>query len=63
MLLLAMVMLCCAVVAATLALFEPVSGQTSDPRVATRGPIDAAIETPVRIVGAPFVPNVKPRER
>ncbi|OAF06218.1 hypothetical protein AYJ54_20065 [Bradyrhizobium centrolobii] len=63
MFLLAMVTLCCAVVAGTIALFEPVSGQMPDQRVAASEPIDMAAQPPVRVVGAPFAPNINPRER
>ncbi|MGY4623718.1 hypothetical protein ACVWY3_001474 [Bradyrhizobium sp. USDA 4486] len=68
MFLLGAVTLCCAIVAGTLALLEPVFGQRPErqPRErqvadADRGPIDSA--APVRVIGAPFVPNVNPRER
>ncbi|WGD55857.1 hypothetical protein QA641_19385 [Bradyrhizobium sp. CB1650] len=59
MFLLATVALCCAAVAGTIALFEP----AADQRIAASGSVDSAIQTPVRVVGAPFVPNVNPRER
>jgi hypothetical protein len=64
--LLAAVTLCCTVVAGTLALFEPAVepglGQVPEQRLAESRPIDAAMQ-PVRVVGAPFVPNVNPRAR
>lgn len=66
MFLLATVTLCCAAVAGTLALVEPVLGPAPEKLVAERAAIDApptAIQTPVRVVGAPFEPNVNPRER
>jgi hypothetical protein len=67
MFLLAVVTLCCAVVAGTLALLEPVRGQGPETRVAESRPVDAAAQTqaqvPVRVVGAPFVPNINPRAR
>ncbi len=66
--LLTAVTLCCAVVAGTLALLEPVFGQDPEKQgpekqVADNRPIDATAEVPVRVVGAPFVPNVNPRRR
>ena len=63
MFLLAMVTLCCGVVAGTLMLFEPVLGQAPPKPVAARAIIDDSARTPVRVVGAPFEPNVNPRER
>ncbi len=57
------VTLCCAVVAGMLALFEPVFGQAPEKRLADSRPMEAATQEPVRVVGAPFVPNVNPRER
>lgn len=63
MFLLGAVTLCCAVVVATLALFEPVFGQAPEKLVADSSPTEAAGREPVRVVGAPFVPNVNPRER
>ena len=63
MFLLAVVTLCCAVVAGTLALLEPVRGQGPETRVAESRPVDAVAEAPVRVVGAPFVPNINPRAR
>ena len=67
MVLLATVTLCCSAVAATLALFEPMRGQAPDKLVADRAVIDLTTRTPahipVRVVGAPFEPNVNPRER
>jgi hypothetical protein len=62
--LLGAVTLCCVVVAGTLALYEPVFGQAPERRVADNSrPVDAAAPAAVRVVGAPFVPNVNPRQR
>jgi len=67
MILLATVTLCCSAVAGTLALFEPAPGRAPDKLVADRAVIDPTPRTPaqipVRVVGAPFEPNVNPRER
>ncbi|UWU81322.1 hypothetical protein N2603_17760 [Bradyrhizobium huanghuaihaiense] len=63
MFLLGAVTLCCAIVAGTLALLEPVFGRTPERQVAERNSADVAAPLEVRVVGAPFVPNVKPRER
>lgn len=65
MVLLAMVALCCSVVAGALAMIEPVQGQVPDKLVAERVAIGDTAPTlsPVRVVGAPFEPNVNPRER
>ncbi len=63
MFLLGAVTLCCAVVAATLALFEPVFGQAPEKQLTDSRPTEAATREPVRVVGAPFMPNVNPRER
>lgn len=66
MFLLAAVTLCCAAVAGTLALVEPVLGPAPEKLVAERAAIDVArtsMQTRVRVVGAPFKPNVNPRER
>ncbi|MDF0523159.1 hypothetical protein P0R31_38750 [Bradyrhizobium yuanmingense] len=67
MILLATVTLCCGAVAGTLALFEPAPGRASGKLVADRAVIDPTprtpAEIPVRVVGAPFEPNVNPRER
>lgn len=54
--------LCCAAIAGTLVLFEPVFGQSPERQVADSRPIDAVAPAPVRVVGAPFVPNVNPRQ-
>ncbi|WP_426615224.1 hypothetical protein [Bradyrhizobium sp. McL0616] len=43
-------------------LFEPVFGQSPERQVADSRPIDAVAPAPVRVVGAPFVPNVNPRQ-
>lgn len=66
MFLLASVTLCCGAVAGTLTLFEPMLGPQPERQVAERATIDAPRTsdlTPVRVVGAPFEPNVNPRER
>lgn len=65
MFLLAAVTLCCGAVAGTFALLEPVLGQDKpqDKPVAVSAGIDAGARMPVRVVGAPFEPNVNPRER
>ncbi|WP_407194232.1 hypothetical protein [Bradyrhizobium sp. STM 3566] len=66
MILLATVTLCCSALAGTLALFEPVLGPAPEKRVAEGAVIDitrTSIQAPVRVVGAPFEPNVNPRER
>ena len=63
MFLLAAVTLCCGAVAGTLTLFEPVLGRAPEKPVAERAAIDVIAQTPVRVVGAPFEPNVNPRER
>lgn len=62
--LLTMVALCCAVVAGTLALVEPIWGHVPEKQVAVGRPVDAPAQAPIRVVGGtPFVPNVNPRER
>jgi hypothetical protein len=61
MLLLAAVTLCCIVVAGTAALLDPTpvrDKQATDIRQVRVDDVSA-----VRVVGAPFVPNVNPRER
>ena len=68
MFLLATVALCCTVVAGTLALLEPDSGQiarqVADRRVAADSSgIAPASPEPVRVVGAPFTLNVNPSQR
>ncbi|MHC2618289.1 hypothetical protein ACVIW2_000321 [Bradyrhizobium huanghuaihaiense] len=63
MFLLGAVTLCCAIVAGTLALLEPVFGRAPERQVAESKSADVAAPPEVRVVGAPFVPNVKPRER
>ena len=63
MFLLGAVTVCCAVMAGTLALFEPVFGEAPKNQVAESRPVEPAAPTAVRVVGAPFVPNVTPRER
>ncbi|WP_245502063.1 hypothetical protein, partial [Bradyrhizobium guangzhouense] len=57
MVLLTTVTLCCGVVAGALAVLEPVSGQAPEKQVADGRPIESASPTPVRVVGAPFVPR------
>jgi hypothetical protein len=58
MVLLASVALVCALIALTAAAFEstPSTGRSANQQAAL------ADETPVRIVGVPFVPNTNPRE-
>jgi hypothetical protein len=65
MILLATVTLCSSAVAAVLAMVEPAPVRASDKLVAARAEIDVTAPTqiPVRVVGAPFEPNVNPRER
>ncbi|MBR0845235.1 hypothetical protein JQ607_34040 [Bradyrhizobium liaoningense] len=63
MFLLVTVTLCCVAVAATLALFEPVFGQGPEQRIADSTPVDVSAHAPVRVVGAPFIPNTNPRQR
>jgi hypothetical protein len=71
MVLLATVTLCCAVVAGTLALFQPVPGQipesgaiaVSRTLAENRTAAPAPQPTTVRVVGVPFAPNVNPRQR
>jgi hypothetical protein len=49
-----------------LALLEPMRGQAPDKPVADRSAIGLTTRTPnqtVRVVGAPFEPNVNPRQR
>ena len=66
MFLLATVTLCCGAVAGTLTLLEPVFQPAPERLVAERAVIDVtriSDQRPVRVVGAPFEPNVNPRER
>ncbi|MHB0766921.1 hypothetical protein [Bradyrhizobium sp. 5.13L] len=65
MFLLTTVTLCCGAVAGTLTLFEPVSGPVAGPpeKPATERVAMGEIAQAVRVVGAPFEPNVNPRER
>ncbi|WP_246557084.1 hypothetical protein [Bradyrhizobium liaoningense] len=63
MLLLATVTLCCGAVAGTVALFEQVPAPIPSEQVAQRTAIDVTAQAPVRVVGAPFEPNVNPRQR
>jgi len=73
MILLAAVALCCFVIAGTVALFEPTQAQIGqagigqaqigENRVAHNRPLHVVDQAPVRVIGAPFVPNVNPRER
>jgi hypothetical protein len=63
MFLLSIVTLCCGVVAGTIALFELTLGPAPAQQMAERAAIDVTAPTPVRVVGAPFEPNVNPRER
>ena len=57
--LLATVTLCCGGLAGAIALFEPAPAK----RQAETATIDVPAPTPVRVVGAPFEPNLNPRER
>nr|WP_245286279.1 hypothetical protein [Bradyrhizobium sp. WSM1417] len=59
MFLLAAVTLCCSALAAAIALLEPAPAK----RQAQTAVIDLTAPTPVRVVGAPFEPNLNPRER
>ena len=63
MFLLATVTLCSVAVAGTVALFELAPGPAPATQVAERAAIDVTAPTPVRVVGAPFEPNINPRER
>jgi hypothetical protein len=63
MFLLTTVALCCAVVAGALAVLEPVFGEAPGRQLAEARPVDSSSLAPVRVVGAPFVPNVNPRQR
>jgi hypothetical protein len=77
MFLLTTVTLCCAVVAGALAVLEPalavlkpalavlepVFGESPEKQVADSRPVDSSAQASVRVVGAPFVPNVNPRQR
>lgn len=66
MFLLTTVTLCCAVVAGALAVLQPVFGAPPEKQVADSRPVDslaqASVRPSVRVVGAPFVPNVNPRQ-
>jgi hypothetical protein len=61
MVLLTTVALCCGVVAGGLAILAPVFGQAPEKQVADSRPIENANPTSIRVIGAPFVPNVNPR--
>nr|WP_165936153.1 MULTISPECIES: hypothetical protein [unclassified Bradyrhizobium] len=65
MVLLATVVLCCSALAGALAMIESVQGQAPGKLVAEGAELGFATPTqiPVRVVGAPFEPNVNPRER
>jgi hypothetical protein len=63
MFLLSTVTLCCGAVAGTFALFEPTPGLAPAKQMAERAAGDVTAPAPVRVVGAPFAPNVNPRER
>jgi hypothetical protein len=65
MVLLATVALCCSAFAGVLAMIEPVPGRAPDKLVAETAVTGDTTPTqiPVRVVGAPFEPNVNPRER
>lgn len=62
MFLLTTVTLCCAVVAGALAVLQPVFGAPPEKQVADSRPVDSSAQASVRVVGAPFVPNVNPRQ-
>jgi hypothetical protein len=68
MVLLVAVTLCSAIVATIVGLWQGTQ-QGSQSAAAAAGPssdkppIYLAAETPVRVVGAPFVPNLNPRDR
>lgn len=57
--LLATVTLCCSALAGAIALFEPAPAKQQAEATA----IGMIAPTPVRVVGAPFEPNLNPRER
>ncbi|MBR0975272.1 hypothetical protein [Bradyrhizobium japonicum] len=63
MFLLATVTLCCGALAGAVALLEPAPGPAPARQMAERAAIDVTAPTPVRVVGAPFEPNLNPRER
>jgi len=71
MVLLAGVTLLSVAVAAAAAWLEPASGGKSTPDYASsaapssveKQSVRLADQTPVRVIGAPFVPNTNPRER
>jgi hypothetical protein len=63
MFLLATVTLCCGAVAGTIALFEPMPAPGPAQQIAQRMASDVTAQTPVRVVGAPFEPNINPRQR
>ena len=54
---------CCGAVAGTVALFELTREPAPAKQMAERAAIDVTAPTPLRAVGAPFEPNVNPRER
>jgi hypothetical protein len=58
MVLLATVALLSASIAGGLSALKPAA-----PVVAGKKPVPVADSTPVRVVGAPFIPNTNPRER
>lgn len=62
MFLLTTVTLCCAVVAGALAVLQPVFGAPPEKLVADSRPVDSSAQASVRVVGAPFVLNVNPRQ-
>jgi len=66
--LLTAVALCCAVVAGAFAVLAPVFGQSPEMQIADDREIDSppptqASPATVRVIGAPFVPNVNPSQR
>ncbi|WP_247368088.1 MULTISPECIES: hypothetical protein [unclassified Bradyrhizobium] len=63
MFLLATVTLCCSALAGAVALFEQAPWPAPAKQRAETVAIDGTTPTPVRVVGAPFEPNLNPRER
>jgi len=62
--LLTAVALCCAVVAGAFAVLAPVFGQSPEMQIAIDSPPPTqASPATVRVIGAPFVPNVNPSQR
>lgn len=66
MVLLGAVTLCCLIVSGTLALFEPAFGSADGATANAARPLVTTASTgdeSVRVVGAPFVPNIDPHRR